>query len=299
MMSPMQKNETKFAFFGTPHLATVFLDELEKGGFVPSLVVTTPDKPRGRGLEVSSPPVKDWAVARRVAVLQPEELHSNILENVGMSDYDVFVVIYYGKILPPELLSIPKHGTLNIHFSLLPRWRGTSPVRAAIANDDREIGTSIIRMDEKIDHGPIIAQKKILIASWPPKASETELVATHASARLLADILPSYIAGDIEARKQNHDVATMCPKYEKEDGHLDLSADPYKNLLKIRAFDSTVGTHSFFERKGKQVRVQILDAHLDPSTSLRASKLVIDMVKPEGKRDMPYEEFLRSGAKPA
>ncbi|MDP2648800.1 MAG: hypothetical protein Q8P19_02770, partial [bacterium] len=95
-----------------------------------------------------------------------------------------------------------------------------------------------------------------------------------------------------EARAQNHDLATRCPAYTKDDGLLDLADDAYKNLLNIRAFDSTVGTHAFFERGGKRLRVQILEAHLDGKT------LVIDLVKPEGKREMSYEEFLRSGAKP-
>ncbi len=292
MINPKKSKDIRFAFFGTPELACVFLDELENAGLVPSLVVTTPDKARGRGLEVSAPPVKKWAEERSVFVLQPEEFNSDVLENIRMKECDVFVVIYYGKVLPRTLLDIPKRGTLNIHFSLLPRWRGTSPVRAAIANDDKEAGTSIILLDEKIDHGPVIAQKRLPVAEWPPKASELEKQATHESAKLLVDILPSWIAGDIEAREQNHDIATMCPAYTKEDGLLDLNGDPYQNLLKIRAFDTTVGTHTFFERGGKKIRVGIIDAHIENS------KLVIDRVKPEGKKEMAYEEFLRSGAKP-
>ncbi|MEK7134016.1 MAG: formyltransferase family protein, partial [Patescibacteria group bacterium] len=213
---------------------------------------------------------------------------------------DLFIVIYYGKIIPRAILDIPPKGTLNVHFSLLPRWRGTSPIRAAIANDDREIGTSIILLDEKLDHGPLIAQKKIALPEWPPYASELEELCTRESARLLIDILPSWLSGEIEARTQNHDVATQCPAYTKEDGLLDLAGDPYKNLLKIRAFDTTVGTYTFFERNGKKIRVGIPRAHIEnsPSTSLRAGKLILDTAKPEGKREMPYEEFLRSGATP-
>ena len=115
---------------------------------------------------------------------------------------------------------------------------------------------------------------------------------THETAKLLLEILPSWISGDIEAHEQNHDVATECPAFEKADGLLDLSADGYKNLLKIRAFDTTVGTYAMFERGGKEFRVQILDAHLNGKGTL-----IIETVKPEGKREMPYEEFVRSGAR--
>lgn len=298
-----ESRQVRFAFFGTPHLACVFLDDLQRAGLVPSLVITTPDKRQGRGMEIVSPPVKTWAQQRDIEVLQPEHIDDEFLYKLQAGNYklDVSIVIYYGKVLPREVLDIPLHGTLNIHFSLLPRWRGTSPVRAAIAADDRETGTSIILLDEKIDHGPLIAQKRIRVSEWPPRASDLEELSTHESAKLLIDILPSWLMGEIEARPQNHDVATMCPAYIREDGLLDLHAHPYKNLLKIRAFDTTVGTHAFFKRNDKKIRVQILNAHIvenGPSTSLGTGKLVIDTVKPEGKREMSYQEFLRSGATP-
>ncbi len=284
------EDKIKFAFFGTPKLACVFLDELEHADLVPSLIVTTPDKSRGRGMEVTPPPVKEWARAHDIEVLQPEKLDSEFCYKLRAVSYELFIVIYYGKVLPRAVLDIPRRGALNIHFSLLPRWRGTSPIRAALAHGDREMGTSIILLDEKIDHGPLIAQKKISPREWPPKASVLEEQATRESAKLLIDILPSWIASEIEAREQNHDIATLCPNYTKEDGLLNLRADAHANLLKIRAFDTTVGTHAFFERKGKKIRVGILDAHIENGA------LVIDRVKPEGKREMPYEEFLRSGA---
>ncbi|OGG50290.1 hypothetical protein A2763_01340 [Candidatus Kaiserbacteria bacterium RIFCSPHIGHO2_01_FULL_54_36] len=286
-------NNIRFAFFGTPHLATVFLDELESAGLVPSLVVTTPDKPHGRGLEVVAPPVKGWAAARNIPVLQPEEFNTQVLKDMSIEIWDVFVVIYYGKVLPKPMLDIPKRGVLNVHFSLLPRWRGQSPVRSAIWNDDKEAGTSIILLDEKIDHGPVIAQKKIPLPEWPPKASALEELSTRESAKLLVEILPSWLRGEIATHEQNHDIATWCPAYTKEDGLLDLNDDAYKNLLKIRAFDTTVGTHAFFERSGKRLRVQILEAHIE------STRLIIDKVKPEGKKEMGYEEFLRSGATPS
>ena len=165
-------------------------------------------------------------------------------------------------------------------------------MRASIRNDDREIGTSIIRLDAGLDTGSVVAQKRIAVPQWPPRASELERILTLESAELLIKILPSWMKGEIDAHEQNNDVATYCENFVKEDGLLDLSGDPYQNLLKIRAFDTTVGTYAFFERGGKQIRVGIIDAHLENK------KLVVDVVKPEGKREMKYEEFLRSGARP-
>jgi methionyl-tRNA formyltransferase len=192
MMKILQKkSEVKFAFFGTPELATVVLDALESAGYLPTLVVTTPDRKKGRGMKLAASPVKRWAIKRDIEAVAPETLDDTAAKILRLRNCGLFIVIYYGKVLPKKILDIPAHGALNIHFSLLPLWRGTSPVRAAILNDDREIGTSIILLDEKIDHGPVIAQKKLAIPEWPPRAQEMEALATRESARLLIEILPS------------------------------------------------------------------------------------------------------------
>ena len=219
----------------------------------------------------------------------------------------MFIVVAYGKILNKEVLDIPRRGSLNVHPSLLPRLRGPSPIRSAILNDEKKTGVSIILLDEETDHGPLVAQKPFdfknhqgdALMVWPPKASTLESVLLQAGGTLLSQILPQWVAGNIEAHEQNHDLATYCEKIEKEDGLLDLSADAYKNLLKIRAYEGRPGTYAFFERgpstssgQVKRIRVQILDAHVE------GGELVIDKVKPEGKREMSYDEFLRSGTKP-
>src|SRR3989338_2130048 len=288
----MKENKVRFAFFGTPELATVVLDALESAGYLPTIVVTTPDQKKNRGMQLTASPVKQWANKRGIETIAPETLDDATAEILRLKNFYLFIVIYYGKVLPKEILDIPARGTLNIHFSLLPRWRGTSPVRATILNDNREVGTSIILLDEKIDHGPVIAQKKIVVPEWPPRAQELEMLATRESAKLLIEILPSWLLGEIQAHEQNHDVATYCPSIAKEDGLLNLADGAYENILKIRAFDSTVGTYAFFERSNKKIRVNILGAHIENDL------LIIDTVKPEGKKEMRYEEFLRSGAKP-
>lgn len=287
-----RSSNLSFAFFGTSHIAVYVLDELERAGFTPVLVVILPDKPRGRGLDLAPSDVKQWAFARGINVLQPEKLDAAFVSQLEARRSTLCIVVDYGKILPKKLLDIPKYGFLNVHPSLLPRLRGPSPMRSAILHDERQTGVSIIRMDEKIDHGPVVAQKKIAVPDWPVKNSELEALLLPEGGRLLARILPEYIAGHTEPREQNHDLATYSEKFPKEDGLLDLSDDPYANLLKIKAFEGWPGTFAFFERGGKKIRVAILDAHIDDGN------LVIDTVKPEGKREMPYADFIRSGAGP-
>lgn len=295
----MKKNEIHFAFFGTSHIAVYVLDALEAAGYLPTLVVTTPDQPQGRGMEMVAPAVKTWALKHGVEVQQPEKIHSHILENVRAFSLDVGIVVDYGKILPKELIDIPRRGFLNVHPSLLPRLRGASPIRTAILKNENPTGVTVMLVDEKMDHGPIVAQKKIEVPNWPVKNSELERILLTEGGNLLAKILPHWIEGEIEAHEQNHDLATYCEKIEKEDGLLDLPAGrqvlpegAYKNLLKIRAYEGWPGTFTYFEKNGKKLRVKIIDAHLE------GNALVIDRVVPEGKREMSYEEFLRSGAKP-
>ncbi|MDR3571394.1 MAG: methionyl-tRNA formyltransferase [Candidatus Pacebacteria bacterium] len=256
------KTNPRFVFFGTAPLASGVLSELAQAGFVPERIVES-------------------------AKIQPE-----FVDELSKESWDVFVVASFGKILPKRLIELPKHGTLNVHPSLLPRLRGASPMRSAILTDERETGVSVMLLDEQMDHGPLLAQKKILVEPWPPRGRELDERLAHEGGKLLAQVLPLWIEGAIQPQEQNHDLATYCVRFSKEDGLLDLNDDPHKNLLKIRAFDGWPGTYAFFERSGKKIRVQILDAHI------KDNALAIDLVKPEGKREMSYEAFLNSGAKP-
>jgi len=279
-MTNQKKNaaDTRFIFFGTAPLKDSVLRELEREGYVPAKIVES-------------------------APITPD-----LTEELRKSKWDFFLVASYGRKIPEELLAMPRRGVVNVHPSLLPSLRGPSPIRSAILNDQKETGVSIMLLDNELDHGPIIAQKKVAIPEWPPRGRALDELLAREGGTLLATILPAWLAGEIEARPQNDDLATYCHAFKKEDGLLDLRADAYQNLLKIRALEGWPGTYTFFERAGKKIRVGILDAHIEgnPSTpfdraqdkSLRASKLVIDTVKPEGKREMGYEEFLRSGAQP-
>ncbi len=282
-MTIKQPTNIRFAFFGTSHIAAHVLDALEENGFLPQLVVTPSSKPQGRSKEIVPCAVEVWATARAIPVRHDHEIGN---------DWDVCVVADYGRILPQALLNIPRHGFLNVHPSLLPRLRGASPMRTAILTDEKNTGVTIILLDDKMDHGPIVAQKQIDISPWPPHLADMERTLMRAGGALLAQILPAWIAGDIEVRPQMHDLATFCGKLTKEDGLLDLAAPAYDNLLKIRALEGWPGAYAFFERNGARIRVQILDA------TIESNSLKILRVKPEGKQEMSYDDFLRGGAKP-
>lgn len=291
MKKKMSGPEVNFAFLGTAPLARGVLDALAIRDFIPAGIIAGADRIDSRTKKIIEPVEKQWAREHDITVLQPqtpEELSSELAKG----PWDLFVVASYGKILSGNILSIPKKGVLNVHPSLLPRLRGPSPIRSAILRDEKKTGVSIMRMDTKMDHGPLIAQREIAITAWPPKGSELDELLAREGGELLAQILPAWIAGEIEARPQNHDIATYSEKIEKQDGRLDLSADPYQNVLKIRAYEGWPGTFAYFERNGKKIRVSILDARL------QNGELIIEKVKPEGKNEMSYGEFLRSGAKP-
>jgi methionyl-tRNA formyltransferase len=287
MNQESRKNSVKFVFFGTPQFAVGVLDELEKKGFVPSLVVTAPDKPRGRKLIVTPPEVRVWAQKRNIPVLQPEKLDRTF--DFQLSAFDVFLVVAYGKIIPKSILEIPKHGTLNVHPSLLPRLRGASPIQSAILTEEKT-GVSIMLLDEEMDHGPIVAQKEYACSKdicWPPKASELEPALAKLGGKMLADTLPRYVEGEITPVPQDHSQATFTKKIQKEDGLLNLSDDGLKNFRKIQAFNVWPRAYFFEEISGKKMRIIVTDA------AIENEKLIIKKVLPEGQKETSYAEFLK------
>ncbi|MCR4330385.1 MAG: methionyl-tRNA formyltransferase [Patescibacteria group bacterium] len=277
----------KMVFFGTPLLAVWVLEELEKGGILPSLVVTAPDKPAGRKLLFTPSPVKVWAQERGIRILEPEKLDDDFISALKTETYDLFIVAAYGKLIPQEVLDIPKHGVLNVHPSLLPQFRGASPIVTAILSGEKETGTSIMLLDRQMDHGPIVAQEHVDISDVP-KASKLGERLARLGGVMLVNLIPKWVLGNLKPREQDHTRATYCGKIAKEDGLINLSDDPEKNYRKIRAFDEWPRAYFFSERKGKKIRVVIKDARLEDG------KLVITKVLPEGKREMDYIDFQRN-----
>lgn len=275
-----------FAFFGTGNISIIVLEELRRRGFLPKLVVTTPDKPQGRRLILTPTPTKVWAQKENVPFIELTTLKKleaeQKLKKYSKDGYDLFIVASYGKIIPKNILDIPKYKTLNVHPSLLPKLRGASPIKSAIL-EENETGVTIIQLDEEVDHGPIVAQEKVTIADWPPYDEDLEKILGQAGGEILGDIIPDWISGKIKAVEQRHVDATYCKKIEKSDGEINLEDKPEINLRKIRAYHVWPG--AYFFKNDKRVIVK--------KASIKNDKLVIERVVPEGKKEMSYDDFLR------
>lgn len=288
-MSEKNLKKLNIAFFGTPHFAVYVLEEMKKAGIPPSLIVTASEKPAGRGLLPRPSPVKVWGQSEQISVAEPEKLETTDSEAALLyqHSFDLFVVAGYGKILPHSLLSRSTHGVLNVHPSLLPKYRGPSPIETQILTDDRAAGVSIILLDEETDHGPVLAQESPTLPRWPISRSELEDALWRRGGELIAECIPKYIAGELTPREQNHEQATFTKKLEKEDGLLDLSADAYTNYLKFLAYERWPGVYFFTERNGKKIRVKVTEA------TFSDGQFKILKVVPEGKREMNYDDFKR------
>ncbi len=276
-----------FAFFGTPALTLVLLNTLKENNLLPSLIVTTPDKPQGRKLILTPTPTKLWAIEHNIPYLQPEKLDDAFIQDLAEKNFDLFVVVAYGKILPEKLIDTPKFGTINVHYSLLPKYRGATPVESAILGGDNETGVCIQKMQYKLDTGPILAMDKLSIpADIAAPALRDEL--NQRASQMLPDVIRRYIAGEIVVTPQDDTLATHSTKIEKEDGLLDPNGDPILNDRKFRAYFGWPGSYFFVKVGDKNVRIIIKDA------SLVEGKFTIKRVIPEGKKETDYSVFQKS-----
>lgn len=312
-----------YVFFGSATFSLYVLDELEKAGSMPSIIVTVPDKPVGRGLVMTPNAVKVWANDHNIPVLDPAKLDATFIENVqkkiGESGkIPCCIVAAYGKIIPQAVLDIPSHGMLNIHPSLLPRYRGATPIQSAMLDDVKNTGVTIMRVDTHMDHGPIVAQKAITVNEWPTYEVFEETLAREGG-RLLTAILPDWIAGKVVEKEQNHAAATSTKKVVKEDGLITLDmeafacagnsviADPaiifpetqYEIFRKIQAYHVWPTVYFFLKSNGgktardknsndKKIRVKITSAEWHDN------HLVIKKVIPEGKKETDFASFINS-----
>lgn len=281
----MDSKNINFAFFGTSEFAVKTLDILIKNGYAPDLVVTTPDRPKGRKLTMTPPPVKVFALEHNLKIAQPNSL-SNY--NLPPTTYNLFVVASYGKIIPKSILDIPKFGTLNVHPSLLPKFRGPSPIQSFILSEEKETGTTIMLMDEQVDHGSILSISKIKSNISNLNAKELEEKLAELGGQMLVDIISKWIGGEAKPMEQNHDKATFTKKISKEDGLVDLEKDsPEIIYRKFLAFQPWPGIYYFTEKNNLKIRVIITNMEL------RDGKLEIKSVKPEGKNEISFEIFSR------
>ncbi len=289
----MKSNPTqsRIAFFGTSEFSVIVLDVLKKNNITPAVIITAPDKPQGRNLKLTPPPAKVWAEAHGVTYIQPTTLRTPEFKTV-FADFncDLSIVAAYGLIIPKDIIELPQHKTLNIHPSLLPEFRGPSPLQSTLLSDKRDTGITIMCIDEQVDHGPIVAQKKVTIPQWPIDYDTFQKFMAEEGAKLLIEILPAWIEGTVQTTAQNDSQATFTKKIKKEDGLISLSADPHKNFLTIQAFSIWPGTYFFAQRGGKRIRVIIKKARFENN------ELIIDRVIPEGKKEMDFKDFLRTAS---
>jgi methionyl-tRNA formyltransferase len=276
----VKTSDLRIVFFGTPRLAVTVLDVLKASGIVPALIVTAPDRPKGRGLVLTPPPAKVWAETQGIPVIQPQSLkaQSDELELLMNSEWDIGIVAAYGKILPQSVLNLPARGMLNIHPSLLPAFRGPAPIESQILADARTVGVSIMLLDAEVDHGPVLSQARIELDEWPLRARDLEELLATEGANLLAESISPYIEGELVPTEQNHADATFTKKIEKSDGELDLSADGYQNYLKYCAYDEWPGTFFFKDDK----RIKITEAKYENG------QFVPLKVIPEGKNEQEW-----------
>ncbi len=275
----------KIAFFGTPDFTVPFLDLLTQHDLAPALVVTGLDVPIGRKQILTQPEPKIWAEQMNIRCIQPDKILPETIDLLAQEDWDLFIVIAYGKILPERLINLPKYGTINVHYSLLPQYRGASPVEHAILSGDTETGVCIQHMVYELDAGDIIAMEKIAIEPDENHRELRQRLNTIAQPLLLASI-DRLISGKNTFTKQDPSQISITKKIKKTDGCITLDEDGDILYRKYRAYFGWPGLFFFSTKNNTPLRVKIAKAHLDHHA------FIIDTVIPEGKKEMSYADFL-------
>jgi len=240
-------------FMGTPDFAVPSLHALVEANYDVVAVVTQPDAPAGRGQQVRHSPVKQFALQRGLTVLQPASLKPpEVVAQLRAFQPDLIVVAAFGQILRQDVLDMPKYGCLNVHASLLPRWRGAAPVSAAIAAGDACTGVTIMLMEAGLDSGPILTQREVPIAPDDTAGTLTERLA-HLGALLLVETLPGWLGGTITPRRQDQSQVTLAPRLKKEDGKIDWSRPALVLERHVRAMTPWPGAYTTWQ--GQQLKV--------------------------------------------
>ncbi len=298
----------RIIFMGSPQFAVPPLEHLLASKYQVAAVYTQPDRPAGRGRGLVSSPVKQAAQARGLTVVQPDSLKAaGVVAQLGGFKPDAIVVAAFGQILPKSVLALPRLGCLNIHPSLLPRFRGASPVASTILAGDDFSGVSIMVMDEGLDTGPVLARAQIPILDRDTTGSLTEKL-SRLGAQLLGEVLAGWSRGEITPQPQNESEATYCGPIAKEEGEIDWRRPAIDIWRRVRAFNPWPGCYTRW--RGKQLkiieavplggeanagvgRVVALDSKAGFGVGTGDGILVIARVQMEGKKAMSADEFLR------
>ncbi len=279
-----------YVFFGTPEFSATILEKLTEAGFSPAAVVCNPDRPVGRKKIITAPPVKVLAEKHGIKVYQPESLEIGncppeadppLAEKLEIGNMDFGIVASYGKIIPKDIIQTFELGVIGVHPSLLPRHRGASPIQSAILSGDEVTGVTLYLLDEKMDHGPILASREFSIYNLQFLNLQEKLA--ELGAELLIETLPKFMKGEIKPQIQNEERATYTKKFKTEDGYVDLKKDdPTAIERKVRALNPEPGVWTLRpldETRGKQAqgkRMKILDAEL------KEGKLILKKIQFEG-----------------
>ena len=295
----------KIVFMGTPEFAAHFLEHLIASDNEVLAVVTQPDRPAGRGRVLTPPPVKVAALNHNLPVLQPVDLKSPEFEaDLRKYDADLYVVVAY-SILPKNILAVTKFGAVNVHGSLLPKYRGAAPVQRAIADGLKETGVTVFRLDEKMDHGPILAQRTVAIDHQETTASLLDkMVAPGCDA--LDDAISQLKNGCEKDLTQDHAQASGAPKIKKEEGLIDFNLPAHTIHDRIRAFNPWPGGYG--KLGGRMVYLRKTDT---PENGPKLAPGVVEFkdnrffvgtgvgvlevleIQAEGKKPMPVADFMR------
>ncbi len=294
----------RLVFMGSPEFAVPSLGRLASSYDIAG-VVTQPDRPAGRGRPNRPPPVKLVADKLGIPVLQPTRLREPAaVAQLREWSPEAIIVAAFGQILPPDVLGIPPRGCINVHPSLLPRWRGAAPIPAAILHGDAETGVTIMKMDDGLDTGPMLSQSFIAIREEDTTGSLSQRLAL-AGAELLLRTLPDYLAGDLAPRPQPSEGVTYAPMLTKEEGVLNPRLPATVLARQVRAFEPWPG--AFFEWDNRRLIVRealAVDARPEavgrislvdglPALGTAEGSLLLEVIQPAGRNPMPGEAFVR------
>ena len=297
----------KIIFIGTAEFGANILRELIGNKFKPALVITSLDKPVGRRLIITPPLTKEIAEQYNIPLLQTEKVLTLKSQIINLKP-DLIIVAAWGKIIPKEILDIPKHKSLNIHPSLLPKYRGPSPIQSTIINGDKETGVTIILMDSKLDQGPILDQEKLIIEN--PRYQELEKELAIQAANLLIRTIPKWIKNEIKPKPQDEPKATYTKIFDKKSGLIDWKKSAQEIERQVRAFDPWPSTYCKANNKILKIWRAVVQEQTDIGPKEQPGKvylatdnqiavqcgkdyLIIKELQFEGKKRMKVGDFLK------
>ncbi len=301
--------QIRIGFFGTPSFALSFLEDLFSNKFEIAYIVTQPPKVSGRGRKIRLSPVHEWALNQRIQVFTPKIIHDDdFIEKVSTIKIDFNVVVAYGNILNNKIIKLPRYQSLNVHASALPRWRGAAPIQRAILNNDKKTGVSVIRVDEKLDSGPVILEKSINIQTNENFESLSKKIIKHGKEILKKSIL-SILKNEHKYKYQNSTGVTYAKKINKTEFRIIWNKSALNIDCQIRAFSPKPGAWTCFRNSESRIKIlkaciipeeRVIDANnysigeITKTFLVKCSRdfLKIEIIQKEGKKPTTMKDFV-------